>query len=487
MRSILRSLAWTLSLCLVALPVHAAGPTTQEVALGHEPVREDLNELRQSVALLAGGGYAVVWDERASPNRAVHLQYVRPDGTVVFPDGGLIVASSGRFSYTAVVAPHPSSGVFVAFVQLELGRDFNEVIVQWIDGEGQRRWPGDGVAATERLGHDFYASDPHLALGPDGGVFLCSMISAGTDDMPINCQHLDANGQRLWSDTGLYVGGVPGLRTVPRVIADGAGGILVFWRNQRLPWSDDRFDPMLLEGQRFAPDGTRLWGPKARVLRTLRVGESNSYGNSALAAVSDGRGGAVLAFEDWSGTGIPSWDVLALRVTGSGRRVWGEGLPLATGPAIHGQGGLVAASDGGAFVAVNEYDDTKGSRLSLFRILPGGRPAWGKKGVALSDPQSRGLNYSAYGSFDDGLLRMAWTRQRQPSTPAIDVHLAVFDPAGRRLSPRAGIPLNRAPDTQILRGFVFDPERAQGFALFWDRRSGDWDNMDVYGTLYREE
>jgi hypothetical protein len=486
MISIPRSLIWMLSLGLLALPVLAATPTTQEVALGHEPVQEELNELRQSVALLPGGGYAVVWDEGASPHRAIRLQYVRPNGSVVFPDGGLVLASSARNNFGAVAVAHPSSGVFVAFRHMEPGAVANQVLVQWVDGQGRPRWPGEGVAAVKSLVNGLFYYDPRMEVDDKGGVYVCYMFDRnGADDAPIGCQHLDASGERLWSDEGLEVGGHPGWRTVPRIVSDGDGGLFVFWRNQRLHWDDQQIDFMLLEGQRFAPDGTRLWGEKAKVIRTLKLKEVAFYMNGVLNAVPDGRGGAILAFEDWSGTGPLSLDVFALRVTGRGRPVWGKGVALATGPSIQQQDGLIPDFAGGAFVVATEFLGNSRSRPLLFRIDSSGRHAWAQEGIALAEPPGRALDYGAYGSFDDGILRIAWTHQRKPGMPT-DIHLARFNAEGRRLTPKAGISLSTAQDMQFLRGFVFDPQRSQGFAVFWDRRSGVGEDMDVYGTLYRE-
>jgi hypothetical protein len=68
----------------------------------------------------------------------------------------------------------------------------------------------------------------------------------------------------------------------------------------------------------------------------------------------------------------------------------------------------------------------------------------------------------------------------------MDVYLGIFDLAGHRLNGPAGTPITTAQDGQFLRGFVFDPARKQGFAVWEDRRSGTWDNLDAVGGLYKE-
>ena len=73
-----------------------------EVDLGATPGNESYNELRQPVALLAGGSFASVWVER-NGLPAVRMQWVRPDGSEVFAGGGRVLTSPGESEGSAVV------------------------------------------------------------------------------------------------------------------------------------------------------------------------------------------------------------------------------------------------------------------------------------------------------------------------------------------------------------------------------------------------
>ncbi|HEV8629912.1 MAG TPA: hypothetical protein VGV61_06305 [Thermoanaerobaculia bacterium] len=158
----------------------------REVDLGRTALFEEINELRQSVAVLPGGGFATawtattLWTQQGLPLREVRLQYVRPSGGVVFPDGGLVLAATTapELPYLVDNSPviliaHPTSGVFVAYGRGGRSRP-EQIVVQWVDGEGKLRWPGAGTSAFGAVVNpvDFY--NPHLVAGGDGGVFVCA-------------------------------------------------------------------------------------------------------------------------------------------------------------------------------------------------------------------------------------------------------------------------------------------------------------------------
>jgi hypothetical protein len=467
---------------LLALPlltpalVHAG---VREVNLGVTPDREEYNELRQSVALLADGSYASVWTERTGDSADVRMQWVRPDGSVVFAGGGRTVAGAPEHEFDAVVTANPAGGAFVAFTRDY--SDHEQVFVQSFDAAGNPRWPGDGAAATAAVYGD-YQMEPQLIVAPQGGAYLCFQVSRSTGDTvsDIGCQRCGADGRRLWTDQGVEAGGQSGFKILPKLVRDSRNGLMVFWRNNRLgPLSPK--DRILIEGQHLAPDGSSLWGAQGRIVRTTHFLTQTGYLYGLFNAVSDGQGGAVVSFQD--GT-LKNLDVFAQRVTGDGRLLWGNGAPVATGGSLQQHDSLTAAPDGGAFVTV--WQPVPPEQLWLYRLGPDGKTLWRQR-LSPTDSNLPSHDWGAYGSFNNGRLRMAWNHSRQDGSGTIDVYLAIFDLAGRRLNGPVGTPLTTAQDSQILRGLVFDPARKQGLAVWNDyRKGGGPDDLDTVGGLYKE-
>ena len=465
-----------LALALLALPLHAAG--LHEVGFGVSVADDEYNELRQSVALLADGSFATVWNTGGD----ARLQILRPDGSKVFSADGRSVTDLPLPFSNIVVTANPAGGAFVAFSGGAPGG--TQVFVQSFDADGNPRWETSGVfAAVPRFGDD--QLETQLVAAPQGGAYVClhSFHKIGALGDEIVCQRLSAGGQRLWTDQGVSANGGPdgNFRTLPKVVRDDRNGLMVFWRNGLMGLLTPN-EHVRIEGQHLSPDGARSWGTRGRIVRTTKLTAGTAgYLSTSLAAVADGQGGAVVSFDD--GTAPTNLDVFAQRITGDGRLLWRNGVAVATGSGYQANDSLTATRDGGAFVTVWMPVDF-GNELWLYRLGANGKALW-KQQVASGDPRLAFSDLGAYASFDNGRLRLAWEHYRTDGR-SFDVYLAVYDLAGHRLNGADGTPLNSDQHSQFLRGFAFDPARKQGLAVWDDQRKDNAADFDTRGALYQE-
>jgi hypothetical protein len=452
----------------------------QEISFGITTHSESFSQLQQSVVELAGGGFAVVWEEGNFPSRDVRLQMLRPDGSFVFDQKGYLLCDSTDDESDVSVIGDTGLGAFVAF-QKRLPSGGSKLIVQRFDAAGTPQWPGEGVAVAERINPQAFQSTPYLVVNSQGGVFACYQDYDFSYDIKIRCQSLSPSGDLLWSAYGKDAGGLSGWRVVPRGVSDNQGGLLIFWRNQRDAFHEP-VDAMLMEGQHFATDGTKLWGTDGKTIRVTNLEESNEHTYKFYSVVPDGFGGAILAFNDWTGVSDRMLDVMAQRVSGEGNLLWGQGA-VVTGADGHQQHeATIAAADGGAFVVVYESVSDTHSRLRIYRLGPDGNHLWPQSGYLLSNPVANALDFDVFGSLDEGILRLAWTHQKIPASYEFDVLMARYNTNGFRLDGPAGIPLTSAPDGQFLRGLAYSTKKRELLVIWDDRRSGTWENTDTMGA-----
>jgi hypothetical protein len=254
----------------------------RETDLGRTSREEEFNELRQSLVALPGGGFAAAWTDveltasSGIPYRSARLQYVSASGALTLPAGGLLLSPfSSSFlglvdNHPVLLAPHPTSGVFVAYGR---GNPYPwQIVVQWVDGEGRIRWPEAGVSAFGPEVEWTEYENPHVVAADDGGVFVCAarFVFFTFQNRPIVCQYIDATGEPRWGANGIEAGGQRGDHGLPKGVRDGQGGLIVVWLNTRYKF-DRRVDPILVEGQRFAVDGRRLWGAKGKLVRRTNL------------------------------------------------------------------------------------------------------------------------------------------------------------------------------------------------------------------------
>jgi hypothetical protein len=437
---------------LLGAAAPAAAELQPELAFGSLPLVQPSYPLGSTVALLADGGYAVVW--RGDGRAQARLQWVRPDGTEALEPGGRPLPRPLADEAVPVVAARPAGGAFVALAaRTERGA---QVFVQAFDAAATPLWaPRGAPALPARPGE--VQTGPRLLAAGGGGVFVCFLSSPAQQDAvrEIGCQRFDADGLPRnpggWrTDAATDNTSFSGLS----LIADGRGGAFVFWTVQH-------GSSLSVRGQHFSPGGAPLWEAGGRRLRSL------PFVSSAVSAVPDGRGGAILAFAQTRpiGTEDAVFSVGAQRFDAAGEPQWGKGVTLPDGELVDS---VAPAPDGGAFVVVQQILPVTQTQLILFRLGAGGQLLRPASGVVLSARNRAQVDSGSQVSFDAGRLRILWTSHLQGETFGTEVRIAVFDRNGRRLTARDAPPLVAAGalEAQVFAGFAFDRERDRGLVLW---------------------
>jgi hypothetical protein len=240
-------------------------------------------------------------------------------------------------------------------------------------------WPTSGV----QLFPDFLPTFGQVAPDGAGGMYVGgTTASAAPRAFRLNGAGQVAAGWSLEGrsfDDSLSLAGELGA-----LVGDGSGGVLMLGSVWTASGSEIR-------GQRFGPGGARLWPDSGVAL------SATAHQIAGIVAVSDGAGGAVVAWlEDTdSGDGFQT-EVYAQRVRSNGMIdvSWpADGVLVSGGVDVSGGvagfGNLWIASDGGegAFVAWNDWRDfsSTGSDLYAQRVAGGGSIAagWPASGVGV--------------------------------------------------------------------------------------------------------
>jgi hypothetical protein len=453
------------------------------VPLGTSPEYESFSESGQNVAALPDGRFATVWTraQLSQRNADVYLQLVGADGTLLFEPPGQPVAASSAVEEGAVVAAHAREGVLVAWQRLgSVQQDDSQTLVQWLDGQGRPRW-GAGAVAASAVRHEYHAT-PFLLASADGGAFVCFLRNkraGSTIQSNVYCQRFGPDGRPLWGKNGARASAVNQRAEPPQMVPDGAGGVLVFWRDAGLLHTRDENGGY--RGQRIGPNGRPLWGAEGKIIYQTRSHGSSFLSQAVTTVVPDGNGGAVVALDDGSGaTAVNDRDVIVQRVTSSGQGLWGSGVTVASGPDLQYVTSLTAGPDGGAFVGVL----TLGKGLAFHRLDGDGQALWPVDGVPVTDsPLLNGINFpsSTFGVFDGSVLRFVW-QQYALLTEGSDIRFGALDLAGKLLSGGSGVPLSDLRGDLLIAGFAFDPGTGASFVI-WTDYTGSTE-VDALGAIY---
>lgn len=135
------------------------------------------------------------------------------------------------------------------------------------------------------------------------------------------------------------------------IVGDGAGGAIVAWQDAR---STGDFN---IWAQRFDSMGTMLWTINGKVV----CNSLNEQGQ--LSIVSDGSGGAIIAWQDMRNG---NYDIYAQKIDSMGNPVWLlNGIPICVDASVQSPPKLAADNSGGAYIV---WSDDRGGDYDIFAV-----------------------------------------------------------------------------------------------------------------------
>ncbi len=337
-----------------AQKITAAGEVAPGWQLDGVPVSTSYTQRYEAtIASDGAGGAFFAWDDYRNGVYDIYALRLAADGTrpLGWPENGLRLSDEMVDKGGARILADDSGGA----------------LFFW--GEGIRikalRLTGAGEVAVGWPANGKVVCGPPCSGGPNrvvgdgaGGAYLAWQDTRTFPGLPeiiekymdVYAQHITGSGEVVtgWPASGLVVSALPNVvQQAPDIAADGTGGAIVTWEDNRNVISAPYVQRLTASGG-LAPG----WMPDG-----LRASDAPAYGVRPH-IVSDGMGGAILGFntaDPYTG----DYRAYAQRVTGDGRIAPGwstVGAPLASSPG--GQLGALTVQDGvgGAIVA---WQDTR--------------------------------------------------------------------------------------------------------------------------------
>ena len=309
-------------------------------------------------------------------------------------------------------------------------------------------WPFNGraiVSTTANIGARDVVAD-----GSGGYVVVWRDDRDGNNN--IFAQRVDGGGNAVWGYNGSTVCGAAGYQSDAVIVPDGAGGMIIVWLDARTG----------LEGvyaQRLNIDGTPLWTTDGvRVVAT-----TDPY---YVHAVSDGNGGAVVVWEVFNSGNV---DIYAQLIDGSGTAVWVSNAVVSTAAFSQIYASVVTDGAGGVIVA---WEDNRGTDADVYaqRIDGIGSAQWLPDGEPVCT--MTGLQNAIVIATDAaGGACVAWQDGRGSNT---DVYAQRVNSLGATMWMTDGVVVSAAPDEQWIPAIA--PDGSGGAYIVWqDERTGTAD------------
>ena len=261
------------------------------------------------------GGAIVAWQN----DKGIYIQHLDSAGKLLWQQGGLEVSNTGTITGSMVLYQAGFSMVS--------------------DGSGGAiiAWAGLSLTATHpKSGENF-------------------------NPLNIYVKRIGADGALMWPDTAIAAG------DNWQIVATGDGGAVIAWDNFKPYAMALRDDYLCL--QKFAPDGTRLWGNNGLTLITSSPFQTSASGNvdrslptytGTQDIVSDGTGGVIVI---WDEEGNGTDRVFAQRVDNQGNTAWSGNTLVGNRP--YQSHSLITDGSGGAFLALQAYNQEVTFRVQV--------------------------------------------------------------------------------------------------------------------------
>jgi hypothetical protein len=341
-------------------------------------------------------GAIVAWQDNRSGNYDIYVRRVNVSGTPQWAAGGVaLCTATGAQEYPAIVSDG-LGGAIVVWQDLRSGAGY-DIYAQRVDNSGNPLWTANGVVLSAATGNQ---QSPQIISDGFGGAIVAWYDYRG-GNWDIYAQRISVSGTPVWTADGVAICTATNSQTAPRIESDGSSGAIVVWQDYR---SGTGYD---IYAQRVNYGGTALWTANGVALCA-------AAGNQTSAAiVSDGLGGAIVAWED-TRSGADSY-VYAQRVNSSGTAQWAaNGVALCPDTADQSNPGIVSDGNNGAIVAWMDYRALAWDVYAQ-RIDKTGAIRWGSSGLAVCTATLDQENIEMISDGVDGAI-IAWQDERATAT-----------------------------------------------------------------------
>ena len=322
------------------------------------------------------GGAFITWgDQRNNFRLDVYAQHIAGDGTLLWANNGILLINSSNEELGPEMISDGKGGAIVVCWSTRDRGNTSDIVAQRVDGQGALLWGEQGAVICQAPGRQVI---PRIVTdGQGGGVIVWEDFRAGIRS-DIYAQHINANGQSLWTPDGKAVCTAPNDQVYLQVTVDGNGGAIATWSDFRT--STQQTNHLDIYAQRISAAGEMMWTTDGAAVCTQQDEQGIPY------LVTDGKGGAIIS---WSEIRGGQYSIYAQRMLATGSAMWKtDGIAVCTRLRGNLSVGPFMTSDeksGAIVVWKDDRFDENATDIYAQHISLYGGIEWTDDGVPVSD------------------------------------------------------------------------------------------------------
>ncbi len=304
--------------------------------------------------------YLVVWQDRRKGDFDIYVQKFNSLGQPLWTANGLVLCSATGDQIDPKIISDGAGGAIIAWTDFRGGSGFSDVYAQRVLAGGVIPWAANGVALSTAANSQ--SNVQLVSDGANGGIAVWQDRRSGAVDN-IYAQRVANNGSMQWVADGLALAPISGVQYYPQAVADGLGGVVAVWQDNRSGSNYDVF------AQAVNNAGQVLWsGPG----RAICQATGHQYYPQLIR-----QGGTVVV--SWQDKRSGDYDIYGQGLNLNGDLLWSvNGVKIAQSPLDQFLPQMASDGVNGAIVAFPDYQLGTGTTdIFAHRVGANGEPAGG--------------------------------------------------------------------------------------------------------------
>ena len=394
------------------------------------------------------GGAIIAWsDERVWSNFEVYAQRINSTGDVQWDTNGVPICTEPNDQYCRGICVDGTGGAFIAIEDY-----LHKFYVQRINSTGDLEWGGNWTPICTDSGGDYRISSD----GNEGAIMVWNNANPGYNARNIYAQLVNSTGDVQWDINGKLICDAVMDQNRAEVCHDGNGGAIITWNDER----DDPTDTNIYDiyYQVITKEGKSLLEANGSAVCLATDRQYNPI------IISDGEGGAFLAWQDQRNVAITQTDIYMQHL---------NGYEISICSASQEQTNLQICSDGSGGAIITWDSNYKGINILAQRVDSNGEIMWKLDGLVLCGASGT-QNFPQICSNGNGGAIITWQDYRNGEW---DIFAQKVDSNGNKEWGLHGIEICIARGDQNFPLICSD--NSGGAIITWlDYRSGD--NWDIF-------
>jgi hypothetical protein len=407
-----------------------------------------------TIASDGSGGAIITWFDQRTDGGDIYAQRISASGVAQWTANGVaICTATGTQEYPTIISDG-AGGAIITWQDLRA--DGGDIYAQRVNASGAVQWTANGVAiCTAAYDQDY----PAIVSDGSGGAIITWEDFRNNSYYNVYAQRVSASGVVQWTANGVALSPLVANQQGPTIASDGSGGAIITWFDGRNHVDYDIY------AQRVNPSGALQWTSAGAAICTATGNQQST------AIVSDGAGGAIIAWDDPRSDA--NGDIYAQRVNASGAGQWTtNGIPICTATNSQDWPTIVSDGSGGAIIAWDDYRNGSYYKIYAQGVSSSGVTEWAANGVALSTTTAAEFSPTIVSDMSGGAI-ITWQDFRNGNN--WEIYAQWFDASGAAQWATNGVAIATASGVDYP---TIASDGSGGAIITWeDYRSGSYYNI----------